>query len=168
MIDVYIGIRMPSIALCCVFVLYAYRRLLLLNAPYSQYAYSRLLPAGSRGGTGAATWCFTHPEVGRWSTAFRVHTLEETQNSKVSFFKDLFRSILPILSFILSREMDCSTTKCYSSDWNSYLCPQDYKPRDLTNWAPHPFYTNLKMLKTCDNQLQLKVSTQQTLTGMIK
>ena len=34
-----------------------------------------------------------------------------------------------------SREMDFSTAKCYSGDWDSYPCPQGHIPHTLTNWA---------------------------------
>ena len=35
--------------------------------------------------------------------------------------------------------MDCSTAKCYSSDWNSYLSPEGHIPHALsTELTPHP------------------------------
>ena len=34
--------------------------------------------------------------------------------------------------------MDCSTAKCYSSDQDSYPCPQGHQPHALTNFAISP------------------------------
>ena len=42
---------------------------------------------------------------------------------------------------VLSGEIDCSSAKYYSSDWDSYPSPQGYQPRDLTNWAISTAYT---------------------------
>ena len=38
--------------------------------------------------------------------------------------------------------MDCSTAKYYSSDWDSYPCPQGHLPHALTNWAISPHLAN--------------------------
>ena len=45
---------------------------------------------------------------------------------------------LMTLYIIHSREMDCSTATCYSSDWDSFCCLQGHLPHGLTNRAIFP------------------------------